>query len=76
MKPFFGRAGISLLGFVFSAALAQAHPGHDDGHELTWDFGHLAEHPLATLAWTTLLGAAIYLVVRLARARNARSSGS
>ena len=31
-----------------SAPVAFAHPGHD-GHELTWDYGHLAAHPLATL---------------------------
>jgi hypothetical protein len=36
-------------GWFLSGALALAHPGHDDGHELTWDFDHLAAHPVATL---------------------------
>ena len=31
-----------------AAPVAFAHPGHE-GHELTWDYGHLAAHPLATL---------------------------
>ena len=31
-----------------AAPAALAHPGHD-GHELTWDYDHLAAHPLATL---------------------------
>ena len=31
-----------------TASVAQAHPGHD-GHELTWDFSHLAAFPVATL---------------------------
>ena len=41
--------------FVALAAIVQAHPGHDDGHELTWDFSHLAAHPLATFAWAATL---------------------
>jgi hypothetical protein len=39
---------------IASSALVHAHPGHD-GHELTWDFGHLAAHPLATSACVALL---------------------
>lgn len=31
-----------------AAPVAFAHPGHG-GHELTWDYGHLAAHPIATL---------------------------
>ena len=47
-------------------ALAQAHPGHD-GHELTWDFGHLAAHPLATIACIVVLGAGFWAARQLAR---------
>jgi hypothetical protein len=41
-----------VLAFVAlsAASLARAHPGQDDGHELTWELGHLAAHPAATLA--------------------------
>lgn len=47
-----------LVAALFSLPLlAQAHPGHDGDHELVWDFGHLASHPLATLACFTLLAA-------------------
>jgi hypothetical protein len=37
--------------FFATAVLTHAHPGHE-GDELTWDVsaGHLASHPLATLA--------------------------
>ena len=38
-------AGVFAL--LASTAHLRAHPGHD-GDELTWDFGHLAAHPLAT----------------------------
>jgi hydrogenase/urease accessory protein HupE len=44
-------------------AIAYAHPGHD-GHELTWDFGHLVAHPLATLSWFVALGAGIWALRR------------
>ncbi len=42
--------------FLATAALAQAHPGHD-GHDFTWDFGHFAEHPDATILCVGVLGA-------------------
>ncbi len=48
--------------FVASAVLAQAHPGHDDGHELTWDFRHLVENPGATVICLLLLAAAGWAV--------------
>ena len=43
---------------LVAAPLAQAHPGHE-GHELTWDFGHLAAHPGATIMCFAVLGAAV-----------------
>jgi urease accessory protein len=48
-----------ILSVVLAAAslplTALAHPGHDDGHELTWDFGHLVAHPLATCGCLAVL---------------------
>jgi hypothetical protein len=65
---------VRLLGIAVLPIVARAHPGHD-GHELTWDFGHLAAHPLATLAWLTLFSAAIWGAVKLVRS-SAASSGT
>ncbi len=55
-------AGLLLL----FPALVQAHPGHD-GHELTWDFHHLAVHPLATLGCLAVLGAGAWVARQIAR---------
>lgn len=64
----------SVRRFVYSAVTlsvlsnaAQAHPGHDDGHEVTWEFRHLLAHPGATLSWLVLLGSALALGVWFAR---------
>ena len=43
-----------------------AHPGHE-GHELTWDLGHLASHPLATLGCVAVVVAATVLAWRAVR---------
>ena len=59
-----------LLSFALplaSAAVAHAHPGHD-GHELTWEFGHLIAHPWATLACGAVVSVAIWAGWRAARA--------
>ncbi len=56
----FRRAFIPFAFFILSAALAHAHPGHD-GHELTWDLSHLADHPLATTACFSLVGVASWV---------------
>ena len=57
--------------WLVSAALAQAHPGHegDGGHDLTWDFSprHLAAYPLATFGCAVALGLITWAVVRSAR---------
>jgi len=65
MKPVF-RTVFLPAAFLASATLLSAHPGHE-GHELTWDFDHLAAHPAATLGWVAILSAAGWLVVRLTR---------
>jgi len=46
---------------------AFAHPGHDGDHDITWDFGHLASHPLATIACAIVAAAAGWGVWRLLR---------
>jgi hypothetical protein len=59
---------LALLATIFSAlaSLARAHPGHDGGHELTWDLSHLAAHPAATALWALVLAAAAWGGARLA----------
>ena len=62
--------------FLTFTALAQAHPGHDGGHEVTWELGHLIEHPLATLACFSVMAAGAvlaWLVVRRESARQLQS---
>jgi hypothetical protein len=56
MRNSFVRTGFLGSCLLTLTSLAQAHPGHDDGHELTWDFRHLAAHPGATTICLTLLG--------------------
>lgn len=52
------------------ATLAYAHPGHD-GHELTWEMRHLAQHPLATIGCAAVFGMMVALAVQLLRSRSA-----
>lgn len=47
--------------------LAQAHPGHDGEHDLTWDVDHFMRHPFATLACLSLVAAAAWVVWRLVK---------
>lgn len=66
------RRIFALVALVLAVApQAQAHPGHD-GHELTWDFSHLVEHPVATLLCLSVLAAAAWGFWRLARGAVAR----
>lgn len=51
--------------------LAHAHPGHDGDHDFVWDFGHLVENPLATIACLSLFAAAGWGVWKLVKSRNA-----
>jgi hydrogenase/urease accessory protein HupE len=55
MKIFCSRLVAPFAVFLATAAFAQAHPGHD-GHDFTWDFGHLAAHPDATILCVGVLG--------------------
>ena len=62
MNSIFRRTIGLLSAFSATAAWVQAHPGHD-GHEnggFTWDFSHLATHPLATLGCVALLAALVW----------------
>jgi hypothetical protein len=57
MKASFPRVLVRPVLFLASMSPVLAHPGHDDGHELTWDLTHLATHPFATAAWVLILAA-------------------
>lgn len=65
---FYFLRGGALLGLLAPAA-AMAHPGHD-GHELTWDFGHLAAHPWVTIGCVLIVAGAGWGAWRLARCTN------
>ncbi len=56
------------LGLV---SLAHAHPGHDD-HEFTWDFEHLAAHPVATILCLAVAGTGVWALTRRALKRRMR----
>ncbi len=58
--------------FFTLTTLAQAHPGHDGGHEVTWELSHLIEHPLATLACFGVMAAGAVLAWLLVRRENVR----
>ena len=77
MKPSFRRSLPLAAALFASAGLAQAHPGHD-GHELTWDFsaGHLAGHPLATMACALVLVTSAWALARLVGAGGERLSAA
>jgi hypothetical protein len=66
MKTSARRLALLATTFPALASLARAHPGHDGGHELTWDFSHLAAHPAATALWALVLAAATWGGARLA----------
>ena len=54
-------ACVALLAlFLAIVPSALAHPGHE-GHELTWDFNHLAAHPLATISCFIVIGAMAWM---------------
>jgi urease accessory protein len=58
----FPRRIFSAAALVFAVASpALAHPGHDGGHELTWDLSLPAAHPFVAL--TGLLVAAVVVWV-------------
>jgi hypothetical protein len=48
-------------------AIASAHPGHDGGHDLTWDFGSLGHvHYGPMLVGGLLLIGAVVVIAKLA----------
>jgi len=61
------RALAIIGGNVLLPLAAQAHPGHD-GHDFTWELGHLAEYPTATLGWAlvivSVIGAVRWIILR------------
>lgn len=68
MKLFPRRALVSTAAPVAFASHAQAHPGHD-GHDFTWDFGHLAAHPDATILCVGVLGVVAWAGWKIVSAR-------
>ena len=71
MKTFVSRSLSVAAVSSLLVSLAHAHPGHDghEGGDITWDFGHLTSHPLATLGCVALLGAASWAVWSHLRSR-------
>jgi hydrogenase/urease accessory protein HupE len=67
MKSLVRRSLALACAFPATFAPLFAHPGHDDGHELTWELSHLAEHPLATVLCLAVTAAAGALVWRSLR---------
>jgi len=54
--------------------LALAHPGHDGPHDFEWDFGHFADHPVATVAGLGLVAAIGLTAWVISRNRRAAAS--
>lgn len=67
MKNPFRFSRLLALTAALAPLTALAHPGHDGDHGLEWDFGHLAEHPLATLTCVLVLGAIGWTAWRMLR---------
>lgn len=53
---------------------ALGHPGHDGDHDFTWEFSHLVEHPIATLACVAVLAAAGWAIWRATRSPDRRAA--
>ena len=75
MKTSARRASAFGTAFLSVVTIVQAHPGHDD-HELTWDFAHLVEHPLATAGCVALVGIALAVIVGWHRRRTSDQSAA
>ena len=72
MKTSLARGGALVLASLAFTSLVHAHPGHD-GHELTWDFSHLAAYPLATVGCFASVAAIAWLGwIMLRRSATAR----
>jgi hypothetical protein len=72
------RSLVLLPVYAAAAAIAQAHPGHEghEGGDITWDFGHLAAHPFATLAVAALVAGAAWVIWSQLRSRRSLSTQS
>lgn len=64
MKILTRRAAPFTAAFIASALVARAHPVHD-GHDFSWDFRHLVDHPDATILCLAVLGAVAWFVFRV-----------
>jgi hydrogenase/urease accessory protein HupE len=73
MKPTPRRLLPVIALFCWLCSVASAHPGHGDDHDFSWDFDHLVEHPVATIAWLAVFGVALWAIVRVVR--SVRSEG-
>lgn len=62
---------LALLVTLALPVLAHAHPGHDGDHDFGWDFEHLANHPLATIACLAVIAAAGWGGWKLVKSRSA-----
>jgi hypothetical protein len=69
MKPFTATR-LSTISTVLAAlpATVSAHPGHDGGHDLTWDFAGEFGHVQSILGLLLALGLTI-AVVKILRSR-------
>lgn len=65
---------LSVAALLALPVLAQAHPGHDGDHDVIWEFGHLVEHPIATLACLSVIVAAGWAVRRMVKGQPAAKS--
>lgn len=63
------RLPTAATAFLVLASAARAHPGHE-GHELTWDFSHLAQHPFATIGCAAVAGAVCAGLLQILRRRS------
>ena len=72
--PALSRRLVSCL-FFSAPVVALAHPGHDGGHDLTWDFVGEVLHRLGSpyhMAPALLLGAVVVLAWRKTRTKRDR----
>ena len=68
--PALGLAARALIAAAASLPVAaRAHPGHDGDHDFTWEFGHLVDHPIATLGCCLVIAAGVWTAGRVMRRR-------
>ena len=65
------RLWIIILACVLTCITAQAHPGHEGGHdgdEFVWTSDHLARHPGATLLTLAVVALIVWGIFRFCSA--------